>query len=197
MAKREFSDIQTFIILTLVCMVSGGVLALVYHVTKNPIARAEAKAKEKALRIVLPEETVEIKTESFSYEEEEVEIQIAKNKDGQTIGYALESKTTKGYGGEIIFLVGFDKSGKIRTYKIMKHQETPGLGDNLTTEQFKNQFSGRDLENFQFKVSKDGGDVEAITAATISSRAACEALEKALQILKGYKDKNQIMTGKK
>lgn len=191
MAKRESSDFQTFIILTLVCMVSAGVLAFVYQVTKNPIAQAEARAKEEALRIVLPTETKEIKTDSLTFNGEDFEIQTAIDKDGKAIGYALQSGTNKGYGGEIVFLVGFDIRGKINTYKIMSHLETPGLGDNLTTDEFKKQFNGKDLENFRFKVTKDGGDVEAITAATISSRAACEALEKALTMFKAYKDKSK------
>ena len=191
MAKRQFSDFQTFIILTLVCMASAGILALVYNVTKNPIAQAEARAKEEALRIVLPAETKEIKPGTFMFEGNEVEIQTAINKDGQAIGYALESSTSEGYGGEIVFLVGIDIQGKINTYKIMSHKETPGLGDNLTSDEFKKQFKGKDLGNFRFKVTKDGGDVEAITAATISSRAACEALEKAMIFFKAYKDKSK------
>ena len=68
----------------------------------------------------------------------------------------------------------------------MKHTETPGLGDNLTTEDFKKQFKGKNRANFTFKVTKDKGNVQAITAATISSRAACEALDRGMKSFEIY-----------
>lgn len=187
MAKKKFTDLQTFIILTTVCTLSAGILAVVYNVTKDPIAQAEAKEKEKALKIVLPGDTKSLKKEIFSYEGQNVEIHVALDQNGNPIGYALESITPNGYGGEIIFLIGLDSGGSINTYKIMSHQETPGLGDNLKSEKFTNQFKGKNLENFVFKVAKDGGNVQAITAATISSRAGCEALEKGLKVFNAYK----------
>jgi electron transport complex protein RnfG len=187
MAKKKFTDLQTFIILTMVCILSAGILAVVYNVTKDPIARAEAKEKEMALKIVLPGDMKSLKKEMLSYEGQNVEINVALDQNGNPIGYALESITPNGYGGDIVFLIGLDSEGRINTYKIMSHQETPGLGDNLRSGEFSKQFKGKNLENFVFKVAKDGGKVQAITAATISSRAACEALENGLKVFNAYK----------
>jgi len=187
MAKKEFSDFQTFVILTLVCIGAAAVLAGVYFVTKEPIKKAEAKEKEEALLFVLPPETKKIEPEIFSFENSEFEIHKGKDQGGKIVGYALQTASQNGYGGEIVFLVGINPQGTIRTYKIMSHKETPGLGDNLTKDEFKKQFIDKGLDNFKFKVQKDGGDVEAITAATISSRAGCEALEQALTIFREYK----------
>jgi len=187
MAKKQFSDVQTFITLTLVCVGAAAVLALVDRVTQKPIERAEARKKEEALRIVLPPETASIETRSVPTGGGEIEVNLALDDQGQTIGYAISSSTDEGYGGDVEFLLGLDREGSILTYKIMNHKETPGLGDNLTSEKFKSQFKGKNLDNFQFKVAKDGGDVQAITAATISSRAACKALEKGLELFQEYR----------
>ena len=187
MAKKKFSDFQTFIALTLVCIGAASVLAVVHHLTKKPIKDAELRQKQEALRIVLPKETVRIDQKTIIFEGSETEIHVGKDSKGRLVGYAVEATTSEGYGGDVVFLIGLDAEGKIKTYKIMIHKETPGLGDNLTSPEFKKQFIGKNLDNFTFKVTKDGGDVQAITAATISSRAACDALKRGLEIFKAFK----------
>lgn len=186
MAKKQFSDFQTFIALTLVCLGAAAVLAVVHQLTRNPIKEAELREKQKALKIVLPEETDRIDQKTITFEGRETEIHVARDAKGRIVGYAVEATTSEGYGGDIRFLIGLDATGKMQTYKIMQHKETPGLGDNLTSPEFKDQFKGKNLDNFTFRVKKDGGDVQAITAATISSRAACDALEKGLEIFKKH-----------
>jgi len=187
MAKRQFSDVQIFIILTVVSVVSAGILAFTYNFTKDPIEKTEKKKKEDALRVVLPPETVKITPQTIKIEGEDVELNIGEDKDGKVVGYAIQTITKKGFGGEIIFLLGIDLQGKITTYNVIDHKETPGLGDGINSEKFKKQFQGKNSENFTFKVVKDGGNVQAITAATITSRAACDALEKGLKYFKAYK----------
>jgi electron transport complex protein RnfG len=187
MAKKQFSDVQIFIILTVVSVASAGILAFTYNFTKDPIAKSEARKKEEALRIVLPPETTKINSQKITVEGEEVELSIGEDKNGAVLGYAIQSITKKGFGGEIIFLLGLDLEGKITTYNVISHTETPGLGDGINSEKFKKQFTGKNYENFTFKVVKDGGNVQAITAATISSRAACKALDKGLKYFKAYK----------
>lgn len=181
MAKKEFSSFQTFLTLFLVCLFSAGILSAVYILTKEPIREAKEQEKQDALKVVLPPETEDIEMVTVQKEQEEYNVYIAKDSGGNVTGYALETMTSQGYGGNIRFLLGLDENGKIYNYYITQHSETPGLGDNLRSDSFKSQFKGRDLENFTFKVEKDGGDVQAITAATISSRAACDALKKGLE----------------
>ena len=184
--KKEFSDFRVFVTLTLVCLCAAGVLALVHKLTKKPIEEARERARREALKVVLPPETENIETQIIKKGEQEHEIQVAKDASRNIVGYAVTATTNEGYGGDIVFLIGLDANGKINTYKVMQHSETPGLGDNITTQDFKNQFEGKNSENFTFKVSKDGGDVQAITAATISSRAACDALRKGLELFNEY-----------
>jgi len=186
MAKKEFTSVQIFIILIGICVVSSAVLAWVYNVTKNPIAEVEAKKKQDALRSVLPAGTEKIEVRQFKYKGKDVEIQVGFDKNGAITGYAFESETDKGYGGTILFLIGVNAIGEINAF-VADQKETPGLGSNITSEKFGSQFKGKGLHNFRFKVMKDGGDVQAITAATISSRAACDAFQKGLEMFEEFK----------
>ena len=78
-------------------------------------------------------------------------------------------------------MVGFNSEGIINNTAVLEHKETPGLGTKMKEPKFKDQFMGIDPGNFDLKVKKDGGDVDAITAATISSRAYSEAVDMAYQ----------------
>ena len=102
--------------------------------------------------------------------------------DGQVVGAAVESFTNKGFSGEIRVIVGFDTEGKIKDYSVLQHSETPGLGSKMQewfrTDRNKQNVIGREVGS-GLKVSKDGGDVDAITAATISSRAFLDAINRA------------------
>lgn len=190
MAKKEFSSLQIFIILTAIALASAGILAFVNAVTKKPIDNAEATKKREALTMVLPASVEKIEPKIFNYKGADVEINVGLDKSGKPAGYAFESITDKGFSGKILFLVGVDVNGNISGYKVLEHKETPGLGDNIKGEKFSAQFKGKGLSNFKFKVTKDGGDVQAITAATISSRATADALQKGLELFAEYKKSN-------
>ncbi len=190
MPKKQFSDTSIFVTLTLVCLCSAAVLAAAFHVTEKPIQLAEKKEKEDALKIVLPPDTDTIETVETSWNNQKIPVDLARNKDGAVVGYAVETISSNGYGGNINILIGFDPAGSIITYKVMKHSETPGLGENIRGDVFRKQFDGKNLSNFKFAVTKDGGDVQAITAATISSRAASEALKQGAEIIDAFRKAN-------
>lgn len=173
--------------LTLLIVSSAAALALggVYNVTKAPI-KANQKAKlEKALQEVLPEFDNKISDDTYKLAapgggEDSLTIYPAK-KGGEITGYAVKTYTKKGYSGLIRLMVGFNPDGSIINISVLHHAETPGLGDKMekSKSDWSNQFHDKNPGDFQLKVKKDGGDVDAITAATISSRAYCDAVQRA------------------
>ena len=133
--------------LTLISGVCAAVLAYVNSITAAPIAATAEKAREAAKAAVLCGED----------------------------GYTAEGRSGEGYGGDIVLMVGFKKDKKtVISYKVLQASETPGLGMKLKTPEFTGQFAGKDGSSL--KVKKDGGEIEAITSATITSRAVCKAI---------------------
>ena len=133
--------------LTAISGACAAVLAYVNSITAEPIAATAEKAREAAKAAVLCGEE----------------------------GYTAEGRSGEGYGGDIVLMVGFKKDKKtVLSYKVLQASETPGLGMKLKTPEFSGQFSGKD--GSALKVKKDGGDIEAITSATITSRAVCKAI---------------------
>ena len=110
-------------------------------------------------------------------------------KGGEFVGAAVESNTKKGFSGEIKVIVGFDKEGKLLNYSVLQHAETPGLGAKMqewfSTDKNKQSVLGRSLSAGPLKVTKDGGNVDAITAATITSRAFLDAVNRAYSAFAG------------
>jgi len=102
---------------------------------------------------------------------------------------AINTFTNEGFSGNIELMVGFLEDGTIYNTAVLSHKETPGLGDKMDKKKsnFPDQFSGKNPAEFNLKVKKDGGDVDAITAATISSRAFCDALTRAYKTLEKEK----------
>ena len=180
-----------FLSLTIICVVAGAILAGVNMMTMEPIAASKAATLEKAIQDVTP--AVDKKPTEEAYmavtgDGDSLKIYPAK-KDGKFVGAAVESNTMKGFSGEIKVIVGFDVEGKLLNYAVLQHAETPGLGAKMQ-EWFrmegKNQnVLGRSLANGELKVTKDGGDVDAITAATISSRAFLNAVNRAYSAFAG------------
>ena len=105
-------------------------------------------------------------------------------KNNEIVGYAVNSNSNNGFSGRIDIMVGFDTQSKVINYAVLSHAETPGLGSKMG-EWFKNNdkpkqsIIGKDLSKRQLHVSSDGGDIDAITASTITSRAFLEAVNKA------------------
>ena len=174
-----------FLSLTGICLVSGGILSGVNMLTAAPIEEAKAKTLETAIRAVVPEFDNTPTKEAYmaaTPEGDSLKIYPAKKGD-EMIGVAVESFTKKGFSGEIKIIVGFDTNGKILNYSVLQHAETPGLGSKMQewfrTDRNKQNIIGRTMGKEPLKVVKDGGDVDATTAATISSRAFLDAINRA------------------
>ena len=161
MEKLQSSFKNMALSLTIISMVAAGALAGVYMLTLSNI-EAQKKAKQEAAKLAVL--------------------------DGHEDGVAIET-TVDGFGGPFRIMVGFDADGNILGYEVLEHQETPGLGSHIE-HWFKNadkpnqNIIGRKADG-KFAVSKDGGEIDAITAATISSRAFLKAINQAYAEFKG------------
>lgn len=201
MAKKESSFLKLVLSLTLISLFAAGALAAVYSITKEPIEKSIQAKKSNAIQLVLPgfdSQKGTIKTQKFLIEGEtdSVTIYIAEL-DKVFYGAAIETYTNKAFSGRFDIMVGIDKEGAILGTEVLKHNETPGLGDkiNKSKSDFSKQFNGKNPSKMKLAVKKDGGDVDAITAATISSRAFCDAVDranKAFLILKETMNTNSI-----
>lgn len=170
------------LVLTGVTMISVALLAYVNELTKEPIAQANAKALSEAVKAVVPGFDNDPIAEKRVQEVEGASFAIyPATKEGQYIGAAVEA-TSMGFGGELKVLVGFDAQGNILDYSLLQHAETPGLGSK-SADWFKKgnagDITGMNPGQGELIVSKDGGQVNAITASTITSRAFLAAVNKA------------------
>jgi len=185
MAKRESSFVNMLVTLLLVTGIAATALGLVYDITKGPIEVAKLKAQTEAIKAVLPEfdELGEVQTTTPSDGGEAVELFPA-YKDGKLVGTAVKTYSKNGFGGLISIMAGIDKDGNISGYSVLEHAETPGLGSKMA-DWFKNpdkpnqNVIGKNPGSTKFSVSKDGGDIDAITASTITSRAFLDAINRA------------------
>ena len=180
MAKLKSSLTNMLLSLTLIALVAAGLLAAVYNVTKDPIELAKATKQAEAKMAVLPHTQGEV----LIKEGEQVDgVSIYKAYAGdELLGAAVETQEN-GFGGTFKIMVGFDKNGAITGYQVLEHQETPGLGSKMDewfkTDKNRQNVIGLNPGQCNLTVSKDGGDVDAITAATISSRAFLLSITKA------------------
>lgn len=167
--------------LFMVSAVAALALGAVYNVTKEPIALAKKKKLEAAIKTVLPEfDNIKTIKVGLGDGEDSLVYYIA-SKNDEVIGTAIKTWTMKGFSGKIEIMVGLLQDGTINNTAVVSHKETPGLGDKMDVAKsdFPLQFMGKNPSNFNLAVSKDGGDVDAITAATITSRAFCDAIDRA------------------
>ncbi len=196
MKKLESSLKNMLLVLTGVTVVSVAILAVVNELTKGPIEIANAKALSDAVALVVPgfdnDPIADKKVENLDGVEYAV---YPASKEGKSIGAAVEA-TSMGFGGELKVLVGFDADGNILDYSILSHSETPGLGSK-STEWFKKgnkgDITGMNPKDGALTVSKDGGQVDAITASTITSRAFLRAVNAAYAAFSG--DNTDGLTG--
>lgn len=156
--------------LTVIAGVCAGVLAYVNSLTSEPIAAMKVEKERSAALAVMPEGVVAVEASSAP------DVFTGKDAAGKTLGYAVKGADSGGYGGDIALMVGFEADKKtIVCYKALQSSETPGLGTKLSTPEFSDQFKGRNATK-DLSVKKDGGEIEAITSATITSRAVCRAV---------------------
>jgi Na+-translocating ferredoxin:NAD+ oxidoreductase subunit G len=192
MAKLESTMKNMVMSLTFITLIASALLAGAYALTKDTIDQAQIKNKEQAIKDVLPdksakvEQAVTITLDNYA----DPFIVYPATKDGQLVGAAIETYSNEGYGGKIRIMVGMDDKGTISNYTILETNETPGLGAKAD-EWFrtKGDIRGKSPATTNFKVKKDGGDIEAITASTITSRAFLSAVQCAYDAFQKHQNK--------
>ena len=168
--------------LLVICLVCSALLAGVYALTKEPIDAAAKAKNEAAIMEVLPETAVTVEEErTVEYEGATYTYNLAYDEQGNTVGCAINVAPV-GFGGPIVIKVGFDINGVIWNTKVLSQAETPGLGAKCVEPSFSEQFKGFNPSEKSLEVKKDGGDVDAITASTITSRAYANGLAVAVNV---------------
>ncbi len=195
--------IKDTMILTLITLIAGGVLGLVYEITKDPIAKQQELAKQEAYKAVFEDaDTFEVCVEAEDadlaaylagegFEAQTVnEIMEAKDASGETLGYAINLTTSEGYGGDITFSMGVQADGTLNGISILTISETAGLGMNATKDEFKGQFKEKQADAFE--VTKTGAskenEINAISGATITSNAVTQGVNCGLKAFEYIKE---------
>jgi len=181
-SKKESTFINMFLTLFLVTFIASAALGYIYEITKEPIAISKMAKQNNAIMQVVPEYNNEPGNESYKVAIDGDSIQFfPAKKDGVLVGTAISTFTNKGFGGNVRLMVGLLPDGTINNIAVLEHKETPGLGDKMDKKKspWSIQFNGKNPADFKLIVKKDGGDVDAITASTISSRAFCDAVNRA------------------
>ena len=182
MSKKKDTFFNMVISLVVITIISGFALGFINDLTVGPIAEAKLERKVNALKLVLPEfdnnpvaDVQKIKSEKAK---DSIEIFPAYLKK-EFVGAAIIGVTDKGFSGIIKIMVGFKPNGDIQNIVVLEQKETPGLGTKIKDEKFLKQFRNKNPSTFNVKVTKDGGEVDALTGATITSRAFGEAVQMA------------------
>ncbi|WP_339915926.1 RnfABCDGE type electron transport complex subunit G [Yeosuana marina] len=182
MSKKESTFFGMLLSLLVITLVSGFALGFVNDLTIEPKAKAKLEKKINALKLVLPafdnNPVEDVKMVTSDKVSDSVEIYPAYSKN-EFVGAAVIGSTDKGFSGLVKIMVGFKPNGDIENVVVLEQKETPGLGTKMTEDKFLNQFKGINISDFKLAVKKDGGDVDALTGATISSRAFCDATQMA------------------
>lgn len=175
---------QLVIVLTGICVVAALALSGVYEGTKDKIAQTKLEMELESVEKVLPpsdkkpqQEVKEIPWKNSQGVEYPVKTYLAKV-DGKLIGAALIIKE-KGFGGPISLIMGVNPDHQITGLEVLSHKETPGLGGNITNTEFRKQFAGKTLID-GLSLKKDGGQIDQITGATVTSSALIKAIDSGL-----------------
>ncbi len=182
--------IKMAVVLTFISALAGFLLAVTYRVTKEPIAAAKQAEKLEALKKVLPEYDNDPATTVCVVEEagRSWTFYVAR-RQGVFVGAAFESASGQGYSGTIRILAGVRQDNQVQGIEILEQAETPGLGAKIAETNFTYQFRGRPLAGTRWAVDKDGGDIDAITGATISPRAVAAALKDGIAVYTQHVDR--------
>jgi len=183
--------------LTIITVVASLALGSIYNLTLEPIAAAKKAARERAIKLVLPSfdslNSLMVMipldpslTGQGNGDQDSLEFHRA-FENGKCIGIAVSTFSNQAYDPtQIQIMVGFLPDGVIDSTVVTQQKETPGLGTKMTGDKFNGQFAGKNPATFKLFVTKDGGQVDAITASTISSRAVCDALRRAYRTFESY-----------
>jgi electron transport complex protein RnfG len=186
MEKMKSSLTNMVVVLVGFALVIGAVLAWVNHITEGPIAQKAEKTLADGIQTVMGTTQLRVVAndtvrQNIGGKETEFVVHKTSDTQGHDLGAAVES-TAMGFGGDLKVLVGFDKQGTILGYTILQTSETPGLGakaDKWFQKEGKGSVIGLSPAKGDLTVSKDGGQVDAITASTITSRAFLKAINQA------------------
>lgn len=200
MAKLESSFKNMLLVLSGITLFSALALGSMYTLTKEPIAASKKAKQENAIKTVLPPFERIAEAEEVTVKGAGVfKVFKAYNKENAFVGAAVESSSKNGFSGEIKIMVGFDVEGNIVDYSVLEQKETPGLGTKMVdwfkTDKNNQNIKGKNPERNNITVSKDGGEIDAITAATISSRAFLEAVQVAYAAYANNADAPDINMG--
>jgi electron transport complex protein RnfG len=186
---------RLILVLTLITAGAGLILSLVEAVTREPIAEQRRLETLRALQAVLPQannspdqDTVQLVTGKDKRGRDVLRTFFRGRQDGTLSGVAFKVVAPDGYSGNIEIMVGIDPGGTVAGIEILSHAETPGLGDKITLPTFKANFAGKNLQNTDWRVKKDGGAFDQITGATISPRAVVGAVRKGLEFYRDHLD---------
>jgi len=173
-------------VLLIIAAISGVTLGVIYTVTKEPIAKQVKLEEEKALKAIFPKATsFNLTTGKDNYTYYKVHV------NNKLIGYALNA-SGKGFSSIIRVKIGLNLNKRIKDIKIVKQGETPGLGTRVEETKFTDQFMKKTLKQVLLKKDSSKGTIDALTGATISSRAVSEAVQKSItKFLKIKKEKNE------
>ena len=185
MSKKESTFFNMIIALFVITIIAGASLGFINDITKGPKARAKLERKVNALKQVLPEfnnnpveDVLMLKSDKAK---DSIEIYTG-TFDNKPVGTAVIGSSEKGYSGLVKIMVGFNPDGSIKNIVVLEQKETPGLGTKMKSEKFIRQFKGKKPSEFNLKPQKNGGDVDAIAGATISTRAFGEATQMAYDV---------------
>ena len=158
--------------LVVVYLIGGFILAFVYANASPKIFKNNEETEKKALKLLMPDADTVDKMGEWSIHDKHAKYFIAK-KGGETIGYVIQS-FGKGYSSYINTFIAVDKDFKVQKINILHHGETPGLGDEIEKDEFKDQFKDKSIEHLKVIKGDTKDDIQAISGATISSRAVTE-----------------------
>lgn len=193
MKKLESSLTNMVVVLVAVAVITGGLLAWVNNFTAEPIRAQKELVLAEGIKSVMGVDDITVTekdtiTENVDGKDCEFVLHKVSDANGKFIGAAVES-SSMGFGGDLKLLVGFDAEGKVLGYTVLQHSETPGLGakaDKWFQKDGKGNIIGHDLSDGKpLVVDKDGGDVDAITASTITTRAFLKAVNQAYAVYAG------------
>ena len=199
--KNKSTLMKDAIILFVITLIAGSALGFSYGLTKGPIEKAEKEAKQKAYQSVYKnaekfdkDDSIDKKVEDSEkfFKENDIsgakieEVAVAQDASGQSIGYVISFAATEGYGGEISLSMGMTNEGEITGFEVLKASETPGLGMKCKEDAFKNQFAGINADSIEY--TKDGAkadnEIDAISGATITTKAVTKGVNAAIAFLK-------------
>ena len=196
MSEKKSSILKNTIVMLIVTLISVAGLAVVYQVTKEPIAQAEANAKAAVYASVFAgadnftevenaKELIEgtyIASDAYRDDCSVDEVLIAESESGEALGYVIAATSPNGYGGDIQIAVGISNDGVITGFNVISNNETAGLGSKCTNSDFTSQFEGKNAEILKY--TKTGAvaddEIDAISGATRTTNAVTQAVNTAI-----------------